>query len=68
LIACTSNLWSPVSSFLYVIGDSQAVNGRPSSEHWSLVPGTSEAKVKVAVELSLTASGPDRIIARGGAP
>ena len=46
-------------------GDSQTVNGRPSIEHCSIAPGTSDANVNVALFVSLRRSGPVRIIASG---
>src|ERR687896_45304 len=65
LNACTSNLWSPVWRCVYVLGDSQSVKGRPSSEHCSIEPGTSAAKWKVAVPTSDRISGPSKIVASG---
>src|SRR5919106_1801990 len=40
---------------------------RPSSQHWNVEPGTSVTKVKVAFVFSVISSGPERIVAWGGA-
>src|SRR5918999_6588203 len=65
LNAWTSNLWSPVWRCVYVLGDSQSVKGRPSSEHCSIEPGTSAAKWNVALPLSDRTGGAEKIVAIG---
>src|ERR687895_435230 len=59
------NVWSPSSRCVYVTGEVQPTNGKPSMEHWKIVSGWSEKKVKVAVPLLLTAGGPEVIDASG---
>src|SRR5918999_262656 len=51
----------PVSS----CGDSQAAKAAPSSEHWKLAPGSSLENSKVALDSSVSESGPESIEVSG---
>ena len=64
--ASTAKKCSPSGTFVYVFGEVQFSSSTPSSQHQKVAPLTSAVKVNVWFRLSVTSSGPDRMIPSGG--